>query len=253
MTEKLNEPDHDRALVAQAVQDGDRRELDAADGRRDSRAIDAAEHAEQMYLMKGEVVELRHAVGPLQAPLRQPAEGIPSTSPWRRATAGWSPGGVGCGRRDVVVHGREIVWKSCRTRALSFGKGYSLRLRATNPASDIAEVSVSGSMSDDTEAKRVELFGAHVLDDEVGDEEVDALDLHGAVDARLDQVEAIAEGVAVSGLAGVEVVGVDVYPYTASVVSGSMRSSPLPPAIPSTPIARNGYAASCSPVMSRSR
>jgi hypothetical protein len=38
-------------------------------------------------------------------------------------------------------------------RVLPFGKGYSQRLRATKPPSDIAEVSVSGSMSDDTEAR----------------------------------------------------------------------------------------------------
>jgi hypothetical protein len=38
-------------------------------------------------------------------------------------------------------------------RVLPFGKGYSQRLRATKPPSDIAEVNVSGSMSDDTEAR----------------------------------------------------------------------------------------------------
>lgn len=36
-----------------------------------------------------------------------------------------------------------VVRKSCRTKALPFGKGYSHRPRVTNPAPDIAEVSVA--------------------------------------------------------------------------------------------------------------
>lgn len=133
---------------------------------------------------------------------------------------------------DQGHDGHEVLRKSRRTRALPFSKGYSERSRATNPRSDIAEVSVSGSMSDDTEPRasnddaysveltklRVvsldharqhpdgagvrsregdELIDADVLDDQVGDDEVDALDRHGAVDSRLDQVEAIPELVAI--------------------------------------------------------
>jgi hypothetical protein len=58
--------------------------------------------------------------------------------------------------QGLAVHGSDglgSVWKSCRTRVLPFGKGYSQRPKATKPASDIAEASISGSISDDTVAR----------------------------------------------------------------------------------------------------
>ena len=53
----------------------------------------------------------------------------------------------------------------------------------------------------------------------------------------------------IPGLAGGDVVGVDVLPVHGIRGLRVDRSGPFPPAIPSTPMARDGYAANCSPVI----